>query len=554
MFIRDIFYLYEKVNSLQTVLKFALKSQPDLQFQQKYGTQGDLFLKIIQKELQNFTSDPEWVKAKALSDRIRAQNQGPSVGKLSESLNNLSAANPKRQFSTSVFLSQKENNENKKIFLSESIPTNKFSRIFHYTSLAADVSLSAALSGVQEVYKGNKPNVKSLIFTEDNIKKIAKKFRRMRGAALKIGQMLSFQDEKVLPNDLFKILQKVQSESYIIPRQHFDKQMIKEFNGNKKWDSELYKSFEKMPIASASIGQVHFAKLQDGKDVAVKVQFPGVKECIDSDLNSMVMFLTASSLLPKGLFLNKTIENARTELAWECDYNREAECIDKFGKLLKNDTVFSVPKVYKNLTTEMVLTMDKMNGVEIMSYAESASQEWKDWVCTEIMRLCLQEIAEFRYMQTDPNWANFLYNKDAKKIELIDFGATREFSSEFINNYRFLLTAATVNDREMCHEYSKKSGYLLGLESQQMVDAHVDSVMVLGEPFAQPGLYDFKNQTVTDRIRGNIGVMINERLTPPPEETYSLHRKFSGVFLLCAKLGAKVPCHDLFQKHFAIKK
>lgn len=135
---------------------------------------------------------------------------------------------------------------------------------------------------------------------------------------------------------------------------------------------------------------------------------------------------------------------------------------------------------------------------------------------------------------------------------MIDFGATREYPESFIANYRKLLTSAVNKDRTKCQEHSQTLGYLLGLESQQMVDAHIDSVLVLGEPFAQPGLFDFKNQTVTDRIRGNISVMINERLTPPPEETYSLHRKFSGVFLLCAKMGAKVPCHDLFQKYFAL--
>ncbi|KAL6930417.1 Ubiquinone biosynthesis [Hanseniaspora guilliermondii] len=544
---KDIFKLYSKFNSLFETLQYASKSQPSAEFQKKFGTQSELFIKLIQDELKGLTSDPAWNQAKLLSEKVKREQKLKQTGNLKEHNVNIGA---KRSFSTYSRLHQ-ENNNKDQVCNCESIPTNKLSRMFHYTSLAADVSLSAAFQGAKQMYKGQKPTMKSLIFTEENITKIAKKFRRMRGAALKVGQMLSFQDEKVLPNDLFKILQKVQSESYIIPRQHFDKLMVKQFN-SKHWDSEKFQSFDKMPIASASIGQVHFATLPNNEKVAVKVQFPGVKECIDSDLNSLVMFLTASSLLPKGLFLEKTIENARTELGWECDYNREANCIDRFGALLKDDPVFKVPKVYKELTTDMVLTMERMDGLEIMKYAESASQEWKDFVCTEIMRLCLQEIAQHRYMQTDPNWANFLYNEKTNKIELIDFGATREYPEEFIYNYRNLLTSAVKKDRTKCQEYSETLGYLLGLESQQMVDAHVDSVLVLGEPFAQPGLFDFKNQTVTDRIRGNISVMINERLTPPPEETYSLHRKFSGVFLLCAKMGAKVPCHDLFQKYFAI--
>lgn len=84
-----------------------------------------------------------------------------------------------------------------------------------------------------------------------------------------------------------------------------------------------------------------------------------------------------------------------------------------------------------------------------------------------------------------------------------------------------------------------------------MTKAHVDSVMVLGEAFCpQPdgAPFDFGQQTITDRVRENIGLMLNERLAPPPEETYSLHRKLSGVYLLCAKLKAKVPCAQLFEE------
>ena len=83
-----------------------------------------------------------------------------------------------------------------------------------------------------------------------------------------------------------------------------------------------------------------------------------------------------------------------------------------------------------------------------------------------------------------------------------------------------------------------------------MVNAHVNSVLTLAEPFMDttPEIYDFRDQTITDRVRGFIPVMVRERLAPPPEETYSLHRKLSGAFLLCARLGSRVRCREMFQK------
>ncbi|KAM9920531.1 hypothetical protein OXX59_007149, partial [Metschnikowia pulcherrima] len=166
------------------------------------------------------------------------------------------------------------------------------------------------------------------------------------------------------------------------------------------------------------------------------------------------------------------------------------------------------------------------------------------------MRLCLKELKQFKFMQTDPNWANFLYNDETKKIELLDFGAAREYKDEFVDDYVEVLRAAVRGDRKAVQSYSVKLGYLTGLESPAMVRAHVDSVMVLGEAFvpnAGGKLFNFKKQTITDRVRDNIGLMLNERLSPPPEETYSLHRKLSGVFLLCSKLEASVPCAQMFK-------
>ena len=312
---------------------------------------------------------------------------------------------------------------------------------------------------------------------------------------------------------------------------------------------DQFSSFEEAPMAAASIGQVHRAVLKsNGCAVAVKIQNPGGANSIESDVNNLNLLLTASRLLPKGLYLDKTIANARVELAWECDYVREAEAAIKFRELLADEQdVLAVPTIFHSASAAEVLTMERMEGTAVTKL-QNLSQFQKDWIGTQILRLCLREMTEFRYMQTDPNWTNFLYDPTKQKLALLDFGASREYSSSFINPYLRMLQAAARGNRETCRELSVQLEYLTGFESKAMLDAHVNSMFTLAEPFADDSaeVYDFQDQTITDRVRAQIPLMLRERLTPPPEETYSLHRKLSGAFLLCAKLGSKVRCRELF--------
>lgn len=441
-------------------------------------------------------------------------------------------------------VTETEEEESPVLLRASKVPSSRLGRLFHYGSLAASLSLGAASESFRRTTGGASSG--SVFMSDANVRRLVASLSRMRGAALKLGQFMSIQDNHMLPPEIERVLQQVQAHADYMPDWQMEKVMRAELGND--WQT-LFSSFDRTPVASASIGQVHRAVLAStNTPVAVKVQFPGIADSISSDLGNLAMLLRSSALLPKGMFLQNTIAVMRGELADECDYVLEAAAARRFRDYLAEDAFFVVPKAMDEASTGKVLTLEWIPG-KPLSRMKNMSQATRDKIGTNILRLCLQELFHFRFMQTDPNWANFLYDASREKLGLIDFGASREYSKGFMDGWYRLLSAAIRGDKEPMTEESLHLGYLTGEENDMMLEAHLESMRIIGSPFRHQGPYPFANQTITEGVRSLIPVMLQHRLTPPPKETYSLNRKLSGAFLMCAKLGANVDCQKLWEDY-----
>jgi aarF domain-containing kinase len=256
-------------------------------------------------------------------------------------------------------------------------------------------------------------------------------------------------------------------------------------------------------------------------------------------------------MAPPGLFLDNIIRVGQAELSVECDYERELQSQQRMQGLVASDPFLQkenivVPTVLPEWSTKQVLTMEYMPGGAIDKVSDLSPDE-RNRIGRAIMYLTMQELFVWRFMQTDPNWGNFLYDVRTRQTSLIDFGATREYSKEFVDGYLRIVWAAANRDESTLVAQSHRMEFLTGEENAEMARAHVQSGFTVGEPFQRDTPFDFQASRISTRMSEHTSVFLQHRLTAPPAEVYTLHRKLAGAYMLCIHLGAVVTCRDLLE-------
>ena len=333
---------------------------------------------------------------------------------------------------------------------------SRLGRLTHLGKLAGGLAGGALSEGVRQLARGRRPSFGDLLITPGNAKRLADRLSEMRGAAMKVGQLLSMESGELIPPILGEVLSRLRESAHAMPLGEVAQVLNRAWGDD--WDRN-FKKFSFTPLSAASIGQVHEAILRDGSRLAIKIQYPGIRRSIDSDVDNVGTLLRMLSLVPNEIDFAPLLKEAKRQLHAEANYRQEAEFIRRYARHLGEDTRFEMPSVIESFTTSEVLAMSYLDGLPIETLADTETKE-RNPAAASLTELALRELFDWGLVQTDPNFANYRYHYETRRLQLMDFGATREYPIARRMALRALLMSCIDGHDEDVARSATKVGYL----------------------------------------------------------------------------------------------
>jgi aarF domain-containing kinase len=417
------------------------------------------------------------------------------------------------------------------------LPKDAWSRSKAVLGLVAGLSgqelrhrLRTGLSGTAEKLRASELSARV-----EQARLMVESLGRLKGALMKAGQLLSIDASDILPPEAMAVLASLQGGAEPVELETLRGVLAEELGAD--W-ARAFDSFDERAAASASIGQVHRATVR-GAPVAVKVQYPGVRESIDSDLD--VLQKLGSGWLAvsrRDIDLSGVFDELRTLLHREADYRHEIASQSRFQALVADDSRFVVPRSLPELSGIRVHTMSWEEGEPLGQWLQAGLPADRAWLAQALLDLYCSEFFRWGLVQTDPNFGNFLVREDERRLVLLDFGATVEFDSEFRRGYVELLRAVGRGNAERVADQGVAFGLIDARESlatralfAEFLQTAVGPFEASRQPFAfrDPG-YAERSSSVSRRFIRSL------EFSPPPRRLLFLHRKLGGIFQLLKRL------------------
>ena len=378
---------------------------------------------------------------------------------------------------------------------------------------------------------------------ERNADDIYNALSNLKGSALKVAQMLSL-DQGILPQ---QFSEKFSQAQYSAPPLSFPL-VVKTFQ--QYFDQsprELFDSFSQKSIAAASIGQVHQAE-KDGQKLAVKIQYPGVANSIDSDLRIVQPMVKAMFDISQSE-LDHYLAEVKERLLEETEYELELERGQKIAEAVSSIEGLKCPQYYPEYIAPRVLTMEWIDGLHLKEFmATEPSQEERNRVGQVIWDFYDLQIHALQEVHADPHPGNFLFMQDGT-VGVIDFGCVKTFSQSFYERYFTLMKPALSDDRAEFNQLLRELNFILPSDNEEEVehfqDVYSDVLELLGRPFFSE-TFDFADDSYFEEVYGlsdvyqNDPLLRNAKAARGPRDAIYLNRTYFGLYSILHLLGAEV--------------
>ena len=384
---------------------------------------------------------------------------------------------------------------------------------------------------------------------------------KLKGSIVKIGQMMALYGEHFLPEEITQALNTLNNQTVALDWSVIESQLKKQL-GSKLNDLTI----DPEPLGTASLAQVHRAKRKsDGLELVLKVQYPGVADAIDSDMNLFRNMLKLTRMVPQTREFDQWFDEVREMMHREVDYVIEAATTRRFKQRLKDDSRYIVPTIIDDYCTDRVLCMTFERGVPINSPVMlSLPQERRNKLGEASLEIVVREVFEWGEMQTDPNFGNYLVRlgngeDQPDQIILLDFGAIRQFDDHLLAIARNLIQAGYQHSSEMMVE--AMTGYEFFDSIPQSIKPDMAKVFLLAtEAFSSPlnnqqlpaGImdehqrYDWKKSQLHSRVMQQASKSMASRyFSVPPKEFMFISRKFIGAYTFMTVIDAKTNVRDM---------